>query len=266
MALGPSALVTPAASAQLQSSHPPATAPVPALERDMALLRAMLAADFPTISYGRDDLLTAISLRDAIYENVPLGATPKDYQYYSPIQSYLQAVHGGHAQICGGYAQLYIFALEARGINTRRVGMFRNIDESVGPMDSHVSVEAYINGYWIAMDPTFNVSFVDDAGRFLGWAEIRARILNGETVIATRNNMDSSPNRSSISTYYAPIRLLVQHLSVGVGGPSQVVTHYGWDGILHYNEKPDLDYTIQIGSKLDRDLASYIAPGLSFTQ
>ena len=258
------ALLLPAcAAAQFSDQHqsnPPALDGIPALPRELVQLRALLLLDFPYLA-DMDELNTAIVLRDIVYENVPLGSTPGGFNYNSPVSSYVRSIHYGDAQICGGYSIIYSYALEAMGIQTRAVGMFREVDENIGAMDSHVSVEAYINGYWIAMDPTFNISFVDQFGRYLGWAEIRARYMNGEPVTATTNNMLVTPGQSNISTYYVSLAELTEHLSVGPGEPDAQVTHYGWNGVLTYSDGHTFDYSIQLGSNLNVGLASFEMPG-----
>lgn len=235
-------------------------------QRGLRHLSVVLESDYPAL-VGATPYQTALLLREAIYKNVPTGAPPKDadypYQYGKPLRSYLQAFYQGYGTLCGGYSQLYVFALEARGIDARRVGMWAEIDETKLPsesavLDGHVSVEVKLDGRWIAMDPTFNVVFKDETGKLLSWTQVRDRYQSGLTVIPDSEGNTVSPQRS-IATYYIGLDKLTKYMTVGLGEPGETPVNFGWDGVLHYRDGHTTDYTQSFTGNPDLFTAQYTA-------
>lgn len=80
---------------------------------------------------------------------------------------------GGHA-ICGGMSLVFSAAAQSLGYKSREIDLF------VSPgnlMDTHAFVEVYLDGRWQIFDPTFNVTYVDEAGQNLGAQEVQNRLL-----------------------------------------------------------------------------------------
>jgi hypothetical protein len=240
------------------------------IQRGLRHLNVVLESDYPALADAAP-YRTAQLLREAIYTGVPLGAPPKDadypYQYGKPLRSYLQAFYQGYGTLCGGYSQLFVFALEARGIDARRVGMWAEVDEARLPsesavLDGHVSVEVKLDGKWIAMDPTFNVVFKDEAGNLLNWPQIRDRYQKGLTVIPDSEGSTVSPQKS-LATYYIGLDKLTKYMTVGLGEPGETPVNLGWDGILHYRDGHTDDYAKSFAGNQDLFTAQYTAGALA---
>lgn len=223
------------------------------LEEELKELSSMLEIEFPEI-IGASDLEVARIFRDAIHEKVPLGPALA-YNYNSPILVYVQTFHGRNPMICGGYSILFRYMLEARGIDTRRVGMFAEKDENNGRLDSHVSVDVRIGDDWVAMDPTFNVGFWDEDGAPLAWDEVRSIYLSGnEPVVLEGPTMPEG--QAELDTYYIGLDELTRYMSISGGEPEEpIYRNLGWDGILTYKDGQKRDYPITFTSVVDRYIA-----------
>ena len=58
-----------------------------------------------------------------------------------------------YGHLCGGLAITTVDVLSVFGFNARTVQLFSN------GVDTHVGVEVYLSGGWVAVDPTFNLVF-----------------------------------------------------------------------------------------------------------
>src|SRR3546814_4787010 len=80
---------------------------------------------------------------------------------------------------CGTLTIVYLALLKSFDIEARYVGMFKEAVNAPDPVISHASVEAFIEGRWIALDPTFNVS-IWSGGERIGWEDARSLVLRSE--------------------------------------------------------------------------------------
>ncbi|MEM9414870.1 MAG: transglutaminase domain-containing protein [Planctomycetota bacterium] len=78
---------------------------------------------------------------------------------------------------CGEIAALYRAALAALGIDSRTIVLRKNIFD---PHDSHISVEARVDGRWVLIDPTFHATFADREGGLLGAQQVKALAFKGQ--------------------------------------------------------------------------------------
>jgi len=92
------------------------------------------------------------------------------------------AKSSGQGLNCRGLAIILSEALLSVGVKARFVELLPR-DFST---DSHVVTLAYIPelGKWVYFDPSYQAYFVNAAGQYLGLAEIRASLMNGETLMA----------------------------------------------------------------------------------
>jgi hypothetical protein len=252
-ALAPLALSAPAFAGD---ENPAALASQTRIERELTQLAALLRLDFPGIEQ-MSDWDKALTLRDALYDGVELAPTPEGYDYYSPVVSYMQAMHGDFGQLCGGYSQLYQFALESLGVQTRRVGMWAAIDQREGVLNGHVSVDVLIDGEWVAMDPTFNASLTNADGERLSWPEAREHYAQGLTVLRASDGMTIDPT-IDFDTYDIPLSALTVYMTIAPGMPGEDAQSLGYDGVLTYADGSTFSYGPGFNYNLDRDLAEYI--------
>ncbi|XAM01112.1 transglutaminase domain-containing protein [Phycisphaeraceae bacterium D3-23] len=87
-----------------------------------------------------------------------------------------------HRPHCGEIAAVYRGVLAALGVESRTVWLRKNVFD---PHDSHVSVEARIDGRWVLIDPTFHATFVDAEGQLLGAQEVKAYLFKGQRAAVT---------------------------------------------------------------------------------
>lgn len=88
----------------------------------------------------------------------------------------LSYVNSGGGALCSGMAVLFLNALSAVDVPARIVSLQRNAFDG---NDSHVTVEVRMNGKWVVMDPTFNLSFADTHGELLSAQDIHVALLAG---------------------------------------------------------------------------------------
>lgn len=89
----------------------------------------------------------------------------------------LNSVESGHGAVCSEMSVLYRNVLSAVGIRSRIISLSRNMFDAY---DSHETVEVFLSGKWVVMDPTFNISFSDARGQFLSAQEIKGYFLSGK--------------------------------------------------------------------------------------
>jgi hypothetical protein len=87
----------------------------------------------------------------------------------------LQHGRSGGGLICGGLAQVLKDALLAVGVPARTVTFQRN---PLNFAETHVSVEAWVDGKWRLYDPTFHIALTS-AGQRVGVAEARNWFIKG---------------------------------------------------------------------------------------
>ena len=88
----------------------------------------------------------------------------------------LKSVEVGGCSNCTGMAILYQNTLAAVGLPSRTVRLQRNIRDFY---DAHVTVEVLIDGKWVIMDPSFNVTFENPEGELLSAQEIKTLFFKG---------------------------------------------------------------------------------------
>jgi hypothetical protein len=89
----------------------------------------------------------------------------------------LKAAESGKAIICTGMAILFRHVLHAVGIKSRSVLLRTNIFNA---NDNHETVEVLLDGKWIVMDPTFNISLTDSEGQLLSALEVKQLLIKGK--------------------------------------------------------------------------------------
>jgi hypothetical protein len=77
----------------------------------------------------------------------------------SPYKILMESRLRGHGMVCSGMAYVFQEGLALLGVQSRIVVLKSNL---FGASDSHVTVEAMVNGRWRIYDPTFHVSFRKD--------------------------------------------------------------------------------------------------------
>lgn len=188
------------------------------------------------------DLEKALKLKNLLHTRVPVRMPRQKPSWKHIAREYRRAVFDqstGH--ICGGLQFLYMAALEAHGIRSRRVSLFVKVDGATDPLWSHASVEAFIDGKWIAIDPTFNFTFRHD-GRHVGWIETADLVDAGELVEVDTNGHSTLPRYESLNLS-APLgddrnflKLFLNFISIG-----PFMHPDTWDGYVRMKDGRVLD-------------------------
>jgi len=88
----------------------------------------------------------------------------------------LEAAEAGAGLGCRGMARLFSAVLATVGVESRLVALARNILDG---RDTHMLVEARLEGRWVVLDPTFHAAFTGPAGEYLSAQEVKAHVFGG---------------------------------------------------------------------------------------
>jgi hypothetical protein len=153
--------------------------------QSLADLKQLLVLIDPTLATTTDPMTLAIRLRNDIHQEVPIGSNSIKWQGAGAYGRFLlTVVLQQEPVICGGWQILYTDMCQAFGLQARYVDLWASDN-----FNNHASVEVQINGKWIAMDPTYNVSFIGTDGSHLSFADIQA----GVPFTITRDGYTSRP-------------------------------------------------------------------------
>ena len=158
----------------LSFSYEPADSP------GLTKLRETYALD--KIAGSGPDLEKAKNLLKWVHDLIPHdGSRPLPGQR-DALSLITYAKSTGQGLNCRGLAIILSEALLSVGVKARFVELLPR-DFST---DSHVVTLAYIPelGQWVFFDPSYQAYFVNATGQYLGLAEIRASLMNGDVLIA----------------------------------------------------------------------------------
>lgn len=216
---------------------------------DISAVRAMAETLSPALKGVTDPWRIALILRSQVHlHSVSSGDGPGQvagvpYATTSDFSNWVEVyraslVTRSKANECNGLAILYIVALRAYGIPARLVALYSS-RVAAAPVWSHASVSVRLNGSWVAMDPTMNVSLRDDAGRLLSWREALARAKQGKLV---KPQTDSEPVKSDrrwesvVSQYGYRLQDFADQALLGPWsrGPAENISMIPWDGKIEF--------------------------------
>ena len=139
----------------------------------LPILKQLAEKIDPALATTSDPTMLAILLRNDVGKGTTVGVNTAEWTGADAYEGYVQAiVTGQQPLICGGTQILYTDLLDAFGLQARYVDLF-GATPAVG---THASVEVMLNNKWVAMDPTFNVSFMGANGQRLSFADIQAGV------------------------------------------------------------------------------------------
>jgi hypothetical protein len=114
------------------------------------------------------------------------------------MQALLRHVQNGGGLTCAGMADLYRYVLGLNGIQARRITLVRNLMDSY---DTHETVEVFLSGKWVIVDPTFHVSFERD-GQLLNAQEINEALEKGTFYTITTKYYGDVKYPARVESYY----------------------------------------------------------------
>jgi hypothetical protein len=203
---------------------------------DLAGVRVLAYDLEPRLMDSTDELQTAILLRNLIHQRVPLKSTAPDANFTHYRRTFYRSLlDDKYGHICGGLAYNYLLALRAFGIRARYVGIYSQATDAPKPVDSHASVEVFIDERWFVQDPTFNCTLVNEAGVALGWAEVARTIRKGAAIRADTNGYAVAESRT-LGNYYISLPALCRYVVFGLttAGQDNYRWPASWDGLVKY--------------------------------
>ena len=224
---------------------------------DFADIREMTLAAFPQVETA-SAAERALILRDRVHWRVPVYATGgTDWSELSA--SYREAVvtsQVGH--ICGGLSILYMAALGSLGVPARKVSFYEVVEAAPDPVPGHASVDVFIDGRWIAHDPTYNFSLVFN-GEPVSWMEAAKLVRTGRYVTVSLDGKEMRDRYKALGLRFPigdPRNFLTSHLAfVNIGADTFPET---WDGIIRYSNRKPFDSVRDSTSKFYRSLSAGI--------
>jgi hypothetical protein len=188
--------------------------------RQLRQIRAELVQENPALQ-DMEPLALAIALRDKVHGYSGYGTQGVDF---SQFRDTFRAAQHGQTHICSGLSFLYMITLKSFGLDSRYVGFYAETENAARPVESHATTEVFIDGKWIALDPTYAVS-VMHGGKHIGWLEARDIILSGGQVDFVADGVKPSLPLMDFSR-------VVRNVAVG---PSRKTGAFlSWNGEIRY--------------------------------
>lgn len=162
------------------------------------------------VKNASSDFDKAVILREWVRRQVTeTGLEVGNLGLSSPVEL-LKAMQAGKSASCGPIAKVYLEVLHANGIPAREIDLCRNPPFDI--WDTHVTVEAFLDGKWVLQDPTFNMCWKINGAPASAW-EIREyvmhRNLKGSGIDAVNTEFIPTP---SIDSYYKDPFILFNNL------------------------------------------------------
>jgi hypothetical protein len=155
-----------------------------------------------------------------------------------------------YGHMCGGRAIQYLVALRAFGLSARKAAIYPKVVELVNPAmpTSHASVEVLIDGRWVAQDPTFNISLIDNSGTAIGWLEAARLVKIGEKIrfgtdgFPTQANraLDDFTKRNGVSLNDLTVHVNTSPFWDGTKSQNGIKFPLDWDGHLRFTNGHDI--------------------------
>lgn len=171
------------------------------ISEDLAEIRSLTIALEPRLKNEDDPLRIALLLRNLMHWRIPFvngnQVRYEDYNFVDIVTTYKQSLlDPRYGHMCGGRVIEYLVALKAFGLTARKVGMYPDVTNVHGMVNSHASVEILIGEQWIALDPQFNVSIRDEHGNRIGWQEAFDLTHRGKPLITDSDGFGAHPQYS----------------------------------------------------------------------
>ena len=203
---------------------PPSEAltPLPTDPTAVALQDAAITYE-PRLATATTDWDRAVLLRNLVYSHTMLGV-PVPVTAPLTVIELKSVLDGDMPEICGGMSQVYIGLLQAFGLKARYLSLVVDSSLFLGGtgLDTHVSVEVYLDGAWVVQDPTFNIHWVD-WGVPLGIVGLRNAFLYGFQPQPATDGFPTPPGRALADYYmpYGPLTANVEAAEVNMLGDGE---------------------------------------------
>jgi hypothetical protein len=217
-------------------------------ERELAQIRETAVLLSPELARTNNQMMIALLLRDQIHRagvpatsGVPALSNAEMASWSNAYK--LSNLFRSRSNACNGKSVLYMLALRAFGIPSRMVAFYASATAGI-PVWSHASVDVFIGGEWVAMDPTFNVAMKDGGGSHLSWTGAVDRLRKGGLVVPHSDGMTVLKGQS-LSNYEMTVGDLKELVELVLLGPWEqgdaVSLNPGWDGKIRYIDGSEFD-------------------------
>jgi len=229
----------------------------------LADIRATAIMLTPQLATEKSKIEIAIQLRDQVHRSgifsdsgVPNLSTADLSDWGNAYRS--SFVTRTRANSCNGLAILYMLSLRSFGITSRIVTLYAKNQVSL-IASSHATVDVLIDGKWVAMDPTFNVSLRDEASQHISWREAIERYRSGKVVQVAD---DGKPRIETKFSYYfdrlmdSSFKSLAKFAFLGPypGGKAESLNPE-WDGKIHYIDGRTWDAWASVDGSFYKNIA-----------
>jgi hypothetical protein len=176
-------------------------------DRQMIGYFTPLPDGFPEQSGGMptDNEALALSL---LSETMNAVTRVDDAMYPKDYEGLKAHVAQGKGLICGGMALLYSYKLTEHGFRNRVVRFRRELQSTY---DTHATVEVYLHGRWILLDPTFHVRLWR-GNKPAGALDLMHELYDGTEDSLRIQHLGPTRYPARISNYYIDFRRLPRHL------------------------------------------------------
>lgn len=187
--------------------------PLPTDPAAVALQNAAIAYE-PRLAAITTDWDRAVLLRNLVYSHTVVVGVPVPITAPLTAAEFKSVMDGDMPEICGGMAQVYIGLLQAFGLKARYLTLIVDSSLFLGGtgLDTHVSVEVYLDGEWVIQDPTFNIHWVD-WGDPLGIVGLSNAFLYGFQPRPVTDGFPTLPGRA-LADYHMPYGPLTANVEV----------------------------------------------------
>lgn len=161
---------------------------------EMSTIRRIATRITPELATEKSQIKIAILLRDQVHRSSIQAGAGLPSLSTSDLSSWGEAYRKSiltrvRANACNGLSILYMLALRAFEIPSRIVTMYAEKHVSALQVASHASVDVLIEGKWLAMDPTFNLSLTDEMHKPISWREAIERYRSDKLVLQSTDGM-----------------------------------------------------------------------------
>jgi len=150
---------------------------------DAQKIREVIARELPGIE-NDDDFQKSVRVRNLIQHRNRIGIYTAPWgDLNQPLLNLEKTLAGEWRHSCAGMSFTFQTVMFAFGIKTRYVGLA----DGVYAVRTHAVAEIEIDGKWIAVDTTYNNTYVDQSGNYLSFREMREMRDRGETFVVEMN-------------------------------------------------------------------------------
>jgi hypothetical protein len=169
----------------------------------------------PEILDAETNFEKAVILRNHVYSIVELREGKIGYPI--TLENYKQLYKKERGGPCGVIGYTFATLCEEFNIPVRVLQLFSEEAYDGENIDNHLTTEVFIEGKWIVMDSTFNVSYINKAKEHVGYFEIKKTLQengNIDNITIEYDGFKPLPDKATAENYYIPIETLLHVINI----------------------------------------------------